>query len=110
MGGLSTGHLTREVYQGRISNVLRGMVRLENNGGFIQMATNLVRRNQAADTCISVDASDYDGVEIDVHNGMESPTGFETFNLQYVVVFTMGFVFCSLSSLNNSFIPCQPED
>lgn len=42
MGGLSTGSLTNEVVLGRPALCLRGRVRLENGGGFVQMALDLV--------------------------------------------------------------------
>lgn len=61
MGGRSDGNLARECYKGREANVLRGHVSLENNGGFIQMATNLHQAESDA-----VDASPYDGIELDV--------------------------------------------
>ena len=35
------GSLSRETIGGRWANVLRGRVSMENNGGFIQMATDL---------------------------------------------------------------------
>jgi hypothetical protein len=38
MGGVSSGGMTNEVVAGRTALRLRGQVRLENNGGFIQMA------------------------------------------------------------------------
>jgi hypothetical protein len=41
MGGVSTGGMTVETVQGRSALCLRGQVRLENNGGFIQMALEL---------------------------------------------------------------------
>lgn len=41
MGGISTGHLSVETIEGRRALRLRGDVRLENNGGFVQMATDL---------------------------------------------------------------------
>jgi hypothetical protein len=37
----SKGSVTREVVDGKLANVLRGSVSLENNGGFVQMATDL---------------------------------------------------------------------
>jgi Complex I intermediate-associated protein 30 (CIA30) len=74
MGGVSMGNLLREEYDGRIANVLRGKVSLENNGGFIQMATNLGNS--------PIDASTFEGIELDVQNGMESETGSEQFNVQ----------------------------
>lgn len=63
MGGRSDGNLAREHYNGREANVLRGHVSLENNGGFVQMATNLALHQAESDT---VDASSYDGIELDV--------------------------------------------
>ena len=41
MGGKSNGSLTREEIDGKVANVLRGKVSLANNGGFVQMATDL---------------------------------------------------------------------
>lgn len=41
MGGVSDGSLAEETLAGRRAHVLRGRVRLENNGGFVQMALEL---------------------------------------------------------------------
>lgn len=41
MGGLSKGGMSIETAQGRSALCLRGQVRLEHNGGFIQMALDL---------------------------------------------------------------------
>ena len=41
MGGVSTGAMTVESVKGRPALCLRGQVRLENNGGFVQMALEL---------------------------------------------------------------------
>jgi hypothetical protein len=41
MGGLSSGALTDEVVHGRPALCLRGRVRLDNRGGFIQMALDV---------------------------------------------------------------------
>ena len=41
MGGVSTGGMSAETVQGRSALCLHGQVRLENNGGFIQMALEL---------------------------------------------------------------------
>ena len=79
MGGVSVGNLMREEFAGRKANVLRGKVSLANNGGFIQMATNLATR---VNDETSVDASKFEGVELDVYNGIESETGAEQFNVQ----------------------------
>ena len=64
MGGRSDGSLSREIIGERRANVLRGRVSLENNGGFIQMATDL-----SLDPSVDmfVDASAYDGIELDVY-------------------------------------------
>mmetsp|Transcript_26232 Transcript_26232/g.56573 ORF Transcript_26232/g.56573 Transcript_26232/m.56573 type:complete len:373 (-) Transcript_26232:131-1249(-) len=63
MGGLSNGMLRRELdLEGRAANVLEGRVSLANNGGFLQMVTDLPL--DASDQ--SVDASDYDGIEFDI--------------------------------------------
>jgi hypothetical protein len=68
MGGVSNGQLTVEEIDGRPCLRLRGEVRTENNGGFIQAALDL-------GTVRVRDASVFDGVVIDVYgNG-------ETYNL-----------------------------
>ena len=77
MGGLSEGILTREEgFHGRVANVLRGRVSLENNGGFVQMATYLSKDPTRNPT---VDASSYDGVELDVL--YDGPEESEAFNI-----------------------------
>jgi len=58
MGGVSTGSLTREMVEGRTALRLRGTVRLENNGGFLQMATDL-----APDGGV-LDARGWDGLRV----------------------------------------------
>ena len=75
MGGASSAILTREPqFHGRTANVLRGRVTLENNGGFIQMATNLAKDSKKSPT---VDASGFDGVEVDVlYDGLEEQESF----------------------------------
>lgn len=75
MGGCSTGHISRELFEGKPANVLHGKVSLANNGGFIQMATNL-----ALDPSATVNASEYDGVELDVW--CRAPEDTEKFNVQ----------------------------
>ena len=62
MGGLSNGIVKRELdLEGRPANVLTWHISLKNNGGFLQMVTDL-----ALDPVKnSVDASDYDGIELD---------------------------------------------
>mmetsp|Transcript_29916 Transcript_29916/g.64062 ORF Transcript_29916/g.64062 Transcript_29916/m.64062 type:complete len:303 (-) Transcript_29916:817-1725(-) len=63
MGGSSSGTLVREEFRGRTSNVLTANVRLENDGGFVQMVTDLALDHSVSNT---VDATNYDGVEFDV--------------------------------------------
>ena len=66
MGGVSNGTMTREIMSGRPAIRMRGDVNLENNGGFIQIAIDLVPDGKAKD------ASDWGGVELDVFgNGEE---------------------------------------
>jgi len=70
-------HLCRETFGGRVANVLRGSVSLANNGGFIQMATDLNLKGS------TVDASGFSGVELDVQCDSAVEEG-ESFNIQYV--------------------------
>jgi len=64
MGGTSNGSLSRETIEGKLANVLRGHVSLENNGGFIQMATDL-SLDPSED--VFVNADQFDGVELEVY-------------------------------------------
>lgn len=64
MGGKSNGSLTREDVDGKPAIVLKGKVSLKNNGGFVQMATNLALNPSVSQI---VDASEYDGIELDVY-------------------------------------------
>jgi len=76
MGGVSIGKVIREVVDGRNANVMKGKVSLYNNGGFIQMATSL---STDPSVSLSVDASSYDGIELEVlYRGDEH---FEKFNV-----------------------------
>jgi len=86
MGGVSDGTLERkeivtndDICETRImANVLEGMVSLENNGGFIQMATDLALDPSRSTT---VDASKYSGIELTVlHNNTPSLSP-ESFNV-----------------------------
>ncbi|WP_425093610.1 CIA30 family protein [Tropicimonas sp. S265A] len=65
MGGVSEGALSREVFRGRAATVLRGAVSLENNGGFVQIASDLRADGSA------LDASGWDGLEIEVAGNSE---------------------------------------
>lgn len=66
MGGISQGDLTREMVCGRSALRMRGLVSLENNGGFVQMARDLTPGGGA------IDASAFIGVEMDVMGNGES--------------------------------------
>ena len=58
MGGVSTGTMSRELVGGRLAIRMLGDVRLENNGGFVQLALDL-----SPDTGV-VDASAWSGIEL----------------------------------------------
>ena len=60
MGGISQGSAVRDIVAGRAAIRLRGDVRLDNNGGFVQIGLDLARDGGL------VDASGFDGIEIDV--------------------------------------------
>ena len=60
MGGVSTGTMRRETVEGREAIRLQGDVRLENNGGFLQIALDLAPDGAA------IDAGHWAGIEIDV--------------------------------------------
>jgi len=60
MGGKSNGGMSREIFRGRNANVLRGDVSLDNNGGFIQIAFDLLSDGAG------FDASKWDGIELDI--------------------------------------------
>jgi hypothetical protein len=77
MGGSSSGVLVREECKGRMSNVLKANVRLENDGGFVQMVTDLALDPSVSNT---VDASKYDGIEFDIY--YEGDSDKESFNVQ----------------------------
>ena len=77
MGGVSNGSISREVIQGKDCNVLRGKVSTANNGGFIQMATDLAL-DPGAD--VYVDAEGFDGVEMEIYT--EGTEVEEMFNVQ----------------------------
>jgi hypothetical protein len=79
MGGVSSGSLAREQFQGRTANVLRGRVSMEHDGGFIQMATNLAQEDIDSD---AVDASAFDGVEVELLCKGDEEHDHESFNIQ----------------------------
>jgi len=66
MGGVSNGTMHRERVRGRAAIRMQGDVRLENNGGFLQIALDL------APNGTSIDASRWAGLEIDVIGNDES--------------------------------------
>lgn len=65
MGGVSQGSLKREQVAGRAATRLEGRVSLDNNGGFVQMAFDLLPDGGP------FDASDYSGLELDVYGNSE---------------------------------------
>ena len=66
MGGVSQGTMHREVVEGKTAIRMQGEVSLENNGGFLQIALNLSAQGN------SIDASNLQGIEIDIlGNGEE---------------------------------------
>ena len=66
MGGRSTGQIVETRIDGRDAMRLEGEVSLENDGGFIQMATDLSRNGEP------LDATAFAGIEIDVQGNDES--------------------------------------
>ena len=60
MGGVSNGGLAWEMFRGRKAAVLRGDVSLDNNGGFIQIAFDLLSDGTG------FDASHWNGIELDI--------------------------------------------
>jgi hypothetical protein len=61
MGGLSQGSMARANVAGRLAIHMRGDVRLENNGGFIQISLDLAPDGE------TLDATGWQGIEIDVY-------------------------------------------
>jgi hypothetical protein len=64
MGGVSNGQLTLETIENRPCLRLRGDVRLENNGGFVQAALDVK-------SATAFDASDYSGLSLEVYGNAE---------------------------------------
>ena len=76
MGGISSGTLVREIVGGRSAIHMRGSVRLENNGGFVQIGLDLAPGGK------TVDASSWIGIELDVFgNGEEYNLHLRTLDL-----------------------------
>lgn len=65
MGGISSATLSTETIDGLMALRLRGRVRLEHNGGFVQMALDL------STTGMPLDASAWQGVELCVRGNGE---------------------------------------
>ena len=65
MGGISSGNVTLDSHNGKNCLRMRGDVSTENNGGFVQMALSLSKNGV-------FDATDYDGIEIEVSGNNES--------------------------------------
>lgn len=66
MGGVSGGTMAREVVLGRAAMRMQGVVSLENNGGFVQVALDLASGGSV------IDASHLAGIEIDVTGNGEN--------------------------------------
>ena len=65
MGGRSSGSIALDNHNGRDCLRMRGNVSTENNGGFVQMSLPLSERGV-------FDATDYDGIELEVSGNEES--------------------------------------
>ena len=65
MGGVSSGNVIIDSHHGKKCLRMRGNVSTDNNGGFVQMALSLSERGV-------FDATDYDGVELEVTGNNES--------------------------------------
>jgi hypothetical protein len=77
MGGLSRGHISKEVVHGIAATRLTGEVSLENNGGFVQMAFDFAAGGGA------FDASAWTGIKIDVcGNGQSYDLRLRTTDLE----------------------------
>jgi hypothetical protein len=66
MGGVSRGTVSADTVDGRPAARMRGRVSTENNGGFIQIAIDLLPDGGA------IDASDLTGVVLDVFGNAET--------------------------------------
>ena len=76
MGGVSAGGVTRTAIAQRPAIRMQGMVSLENNGGFLQIALDLAPGGAA------VDASGFEGIAVDIWgNGEEYGLHLRTANL-----------------------------
>jgi hypothetical protein len=66
MGGVSQGIMSREAVLGRPAVRMQGVVSIENNGGFVQVALDLAPDGGA------IDATRFLGIEIDVTGNGEN--------------------------------------
>ena len=66
MGGISKATMSRETIAGKSALCLRGDVKLENNGGFVQMSLDLLPDGAA------FNASGWAGLEVDVFGNNEN--------------------------------------
>ncbi len=66
MGGVSQATMRREMVGGRDAIRMQGRVQLDNNGGFVQMALDLIEGGY------SLDASAWTGIALDVFGNDES--------------------------------------
>ncbi|WP_435138219.1 CIA30 family protein [Pseudopelagicola sp. nBUS_19] len=66
MGGVSSGQIACGNIDGRSATRLTGLVSTKNNGGFIQMASDLKRDGSV------LDARDWSGIEIEVYGNEET--------------------------------------
>jgi hypothetical protein len=66
MGGVSRGTLTADIVDGRAAARMRGRVSTENNGGFIQIAIDLLPNGGA------IDAGGLTGIALDVFGNGET--------------------------------------
>mmetsp|Transcript_3340 Transcript_3340/g.4947 ORF Transcript_3340/g.4947 Transcript_3340/m.4947 type:complete len:241 (+) Transcript_3340:197-919(+) len=89
MGGASNGIVKREIVGGRLANILTGSVSLANNGGFIQMATDL---SIFPERSLTVDASAFHGIEIDVFNDGDLPR--KKFNVSHLLFINASLLHC----------------
>ena len=64
MGGVSEGQLTFDTVEGKACLRMQGNVRLENNGGFVQIALDVDKDGK-------LDASAYSGVLLEVYGNTE---------------------------------------
>ena len=108
MGGVSSGQLTHGIIAGRACLRMQGVVRLENNGGFVQMALDVGDAIQNA-------LPDYAGIELDVFgNGERYNLHLRTQDMRYPwqsyrAIFTAGADWTTLRLPFDDFQPHRLE-